>query len=99
MFSGAFPPKPPADIPSVNLASDELKEYFRLSLGTLHPKEEEKKVLEWTLVLPARVLPTGVWYLYLSHLVVQMPRSLCSLGLEQLIDTYRPSSQTLDLAL
>lgn len=30
---------------------------------------------------------------------VQMSRSLCSLGLEQLIDTLRPSSQTLDLAL
>lgn len=67
MLSGAFSPKSPADVLPVNLASDELKECFRLSLGTLHPKEEEKKALEWTLVLPARVLPTGVWYLYLSH--------------------------------
>lgn len=87
MLSGAFPPKSPADVPPVNLASDELNECFRLSLGTLHPKQEEEEAFEWTLVLPARVLPTGVWYLYLSHLVVQMSRSLCCLGLEQLIDT------------
>lgn len=86
MLSGAFPPKSPADVPPVNLASDELSECFRLSLGTLHLKEEEEKAFEWRLVLPERVL-TGVWYLYLSHLVVQMSRSLCCLGLEQLIDT------------
>lgn len=54
MLSGAFPPKSPADVPPVNLASDELNECFRLSLGTLHPKEEEEKAFEWTLVLPAR---------------------------------------------
>lgn len=35
----------------------------------------------------------------LQPLVVQMSRSLCSLGLEQLIDTLRPSPQILDLAL
>lgn len=66
VLSAAFPPKPPADILPVNIARDELNECFRLSLGTLHPKEEEE-VFEWMLVLPARVLLTRVWYLYLRH--------------------------------
>lgn len=54
VISAAFPPKSPADILPVNLARDELNECFRLSLGTLHPKEEEEKVFEWMLVLPAK---------------------------------------------
>lgn len=49
VLSAAFPPKPPADILPVNLARDELNECFRLSLGTLHPKEEEE-ALDWMLV-------------------------------------------------